>query len=148
MDIARLMIHVQQVEEDKLKNREEFRSKRAKTKIMSRLVEDRKYKLIILSAKVTKAFSIVNYLAQRFTRNPLCCKCSKLHSGEHRVGIDGFFKCGRTSHFSREFLKNKQCNGGNKAQSSSAAPEDRNSQRGAAPGIGGGTNLLYAIASR
>uniref|UniRef100_M1DA09 Gag-pol polyprotein n=1 Tax=Solanum tuberosum TaxID=4113 RepID=M1DA09_SOLTU len=31
MDIARLMIHVQQVEEVKLKDREEFRSKRAKT---------------------------------------------------------------------------------------------------------------------
>ncbi|KAK4706720.1 hypothetical protein R3W88_033732 [Solanum pinnatisectum] len=31
MDIARLMIHVQQVEEDKLRDREEFKNKRAKT---------------------------------------------------------------------------------------------------------------------
>ncbi|XP_049372700.1 uncharacterized protein LOC125837660 [Solanum verrucosum] len=31
MDIARLMIHAQQVEEDKLRDREEFRNKKAKT---------------------------------------------------------------------------------------------------------------------
>ncbi|WMV32441.1 hypothetical protein MTR67_025826 [Solanum verrucosum] len=31
MDIERLMIHVYQVDEDKLKDREEFRNKRAKT---------------------------------------------------------------------------------------------------------------------
>ncbi|KAG5595356.1 hypothetical protein H5410_036588 [Solanum commersonii] len=31
MDIARLIIHVQQVEEDKLRDREEFKNKRAKT---------------------------------------------------------------------------------------------------------------------
>uniref|UniRef100_M1D447 Gag-pol protein n=1 Tax=Solanum tuberosum TaxID=4113 RepID=M1D447_SOLTU len=31
MDLARHMIHVQQVEEDKLKDREEFKNKRAKT---------------------------------------------------------------------------------------------------------------------
>ncbi|KAK4729518.1 hypothetical protein R3W88_022506 [Solanum pinnatisectum] len=31
MDIARLMIHVQQAEEDKLRDREEFRNKKAKT---------------------------------------------------------------------------------------------------------------------
>lgn len=30
IDITRLMIHVQQVEEDKLKDREEFRNKKAK----------------------------------------------------------------------------------------------------------------------
>ena len=31
MDLVRLMIHVQQVEEDKLKDREEFKNKRVKT---------------------------------------------------------------------------------------------------------------------
>ena len=31
MDIARIMIHVQQVDEDKLRDREEFKNKRAKT---------------------------------------------------------------------------------------------------------------------
>ncbi|KAK4713885.1 hypothetical protein R3W88_019792 [Solanum pinnatisectum] len=31
MDIARVMIHMQQVNEDKLKDREEFRNKKAKT---------------------------------------------------------------------------------------------------------------------
>uniref|UniRef100_M1DP83 Gag-pol protein n=1 Tax=Solanum tuberosum TaxID=4113 RepID=M1DP83_SOLTU len=31
MDIARLMIHVQQVEKDKMRDREEFKNKRAKT---------------------------------------------------------------------------------------------------------------------
>ena len=31
MDIARLMVYVQQVKEEKLRNREEFRNKRAKT---------------------------------------------------------------------------------------------------------------------
>ncbi|KAG5610899.1 hypothetical protein H5410_022180 [Solanum commersonii] len=48
----------------------------------------------------------------------------------------------------RECSKNRQGNGGNKAQSSSVAPPDRAAPRGATSGTGGRTNCLYAITSR
>ncbi|XP_049391574.1 uncharacterized protein LOC125856005 [Solanum stenotomum] len=53
-------------------------------------------------------------------------------------------------HLIRECLKNRKPsgNGGNKAQSSSAALTDRAAPRGATSGTCGGENRLYAITSR
>uniref|UniRef100_M1D8X5 Retrotransposon gag protein n=1 Tax=Solanum tuberosum TaxID=4113 RepID=M1D8X5_SOLTU len=58
--------------------------------------------------------------------------------------------CGQNGHFMRECLKNMQGvgNGGNRAQSSSLAPPNKATLRGATSGTGGGANLLYAITSR
>ena len=47
-----------------------------------------------------------------------------------------------------ECPKNRQGNGGNRAQSSSVAPPDRVAPRGATSGTGGGTNRLYVINNR
>ncbi|KAG5580672.1 hypothetical protein H5410_051299, partial [Solanum commersonii] len=67
-------------------------------------------------------------VAQGFTRNPLYGKCGKVHLGERYVGTDGYYKCGRTCHFSRECPM--------------TAPI------GATSGTSGGSNCLYAISSR
>ena len=48
----------------------------------------------------------------------------------------------------RECPKNRQGNGGNKAQSSSVVPPNRTTPRGATSSTGGGANRLYAITSR
>ncbi|XP_049365273.1 uncharacterized protein LOC125830104 [Solanum verrucosum] len=77
MDISRLMVYMQQVEEGKLRDREEFRNKTTKT----------------------------------------------------------------------ESESGQQKNNGNRAQSSSVSPPERDAPRGAISGTGGGTNLLYAITS-
>ncbi|XP_015057576.1 uncharacterized protein LOC107003818 [Solanum pennellii] len=53
----------------------------------------------------------------------------------------------QTENCMRECPKSKQCgrNGGNRDQSSSAAPPDRVAPRGATSGTSGGTNRLYAL---
>ena len=50
----------------------------------------------------------------------------------------------------KECPRSKQgiCNGGNSAQSSSAAPVKRVAPTGATSGVGGGTNHLYALNNR
>uniref|UniRef100_M1DQT2 Gag-pol polyprotein n=1 Tax=Solanum tuberosum TaxID=4113 RepID=M1DQT2_SOLTU len=105
MDIERLIIHVKQVEEDKQRDREELKNKRAK---------------------------------------------KGNESGIRKVMPTGHLSNRNRSHFMRECPKNKQGNGngGNRAQSSSVAPPDRTSPRGATSGTSGGANCLYVITSR
>ena len=64
-------------------------------------------------------------------------------------GETSYFKCVKEGEIMREFPQNKQGgrNSGNKAQSSSVAPQYRPSPRGATSGIGGGANPFYAITS-
>ncbi|KAG5609350.1 hypothetical protein H5410_020631 [Solanum commersonii] len=52
-------------------------------------------------------------------------KCGRNHSGICREGSTGCFKCGQNGYFMRECPKNRQSNGGNRAQSSSVATPDR-----------------------
>uniref|UniRef100_M1DZA5 Gag-pol protein n=1 Tax=Solanum tuberosum TaxID=4113 RepID=M1DZA5_SOLTU len=88
-------------------------------------------------------------VAQGGSKPPACAKCGRNHSGICREGSTECFKCGQTGYFMRECPKNKKGNGngGNRAQSSSVAPPDRATPRGATSGTGGGTNRLYAINS-
>lgn len=76
-----------------------------------------------------------------------CAKCGRTHIGVCNGSFNGFLKCGHNVHFMKEFPKNRQRNGnrGNKVQSSSTTPLDRDSPRGATSGTGDGENHLYVI---
>ncbi|KAH0670709.1 hypothetical protein KY289_025202 [Solanum tuberosum] len=89
-------------------------------------------------------------MAQGSSKPPACAKCGRSHSGMCHEGSTGCFKYGQNDHFMRECPKNKQGNGngGNRAQSSSVAPPDRDASRRATSGAGRGGNRLYAITNR
>ncbi|XP_049414638.1 uncharacterized protein LOC125877366 [Solanum stenotomum] len=78
IDLARFMIHVQQVEEDKLKDRAEFKNKRANTSGNE--------------FKVKLAYS-QGSMAQRGSKPPACTKCGRNHSDICLEGSTGCFKC-------------------------------------------------------
>ncbi|KAH0679067.1 hypothetical protein KY284_020152 [Solanum tuberosum] len=176
MDIARLMIHVQQVDEEKLKDREEFRNKRAKTgnesgqqkSNVNQSSSQQKQKGPAPSSTSAPAprnkgeYNSQNSqnfrarpthsqgsIAQGGSKPPECAKCGMSHLGMCGDGSTSCFKCGQNGHFMREFPKNMQGNGngGNRAHSSSVSPPDRAASRGATSGVGGGGNRLYAITS-
>ncbi|KAH0714755.1 hypothetical protein KY284_007660 [Solanum tuberosum] len=157
MDIARLMIHVQQVEEEKLKDRKEFRNNRKQKGYASSSAS-------ALAPRNISEFQNQNSqnfrvrhphsqgsVAQGGNKTPACAKCGRSHLGVCHDGSTGCFKCGQNGHFIRECPKNKQGNGnrGNTSQSSSVAPLDRVASRGATTSeAGGGGNRLCAIISR
>ena len=73
----------------------------------------------------------------------------KNHSGICRENSAGCFKCGLTKNLMKQCPKSKQCsgNGGNRAQSSSVAPQGNTTFRGGTSGVSGGTNRLYILNS-
>ncbi|XP_049385735.1 uncharacterized protein LOC125849808 [Solanum stenotomum] len=117
-DITRLMIHVQQVEKDKLKDREEFKNKRAKT----------------FGNEFRQQKSIANWSSFQ--------QKQKGHALSSASAPNGHFmrEC-------PENMQGNG-NRGNRAQLSSVAPPDRAAPRGTTSGTGGETNRLYAINSR
>ncbi|KAH0706534.1 hypothetical protein KY285_012312 [Solanum tuberosum] len=147
MDISRLMVYVQQVEEEKLRDRKEFRNKKAKTGneseqqkgSVNRSSFQQKQKVHVLSSSSAPApknkgeYNGQN--SQNFRARP--------------AQSQGCFKCGQEGHFMKECPKNRQGSGnqGNRAQSSSFAPPNRAATRGATSGTDGGANRLYAITS-
>ncbi|KAG5590778.1 hypothetical protein H5410_041292 [Solanum commersonii] len=173
MGIARLMIHMQQVGEDKLRDTKEFQNKKAKTRNESgqqrsnanRLSFKQNQKEPVPSSAIAlaprnkgefnnqnsqnfRAIAVQSHgsVAQRGNGTPACAKCGRNHLGVCRDGSSGCFKCGQNGHFMEECPKNKQGggNGGNRAQSSSVAPPDRDVPRGVTSGAGIGANRLYA----
>ncbi|KAK4718103.1 hypothetical protein R3W88_016441 [Solanum pinnatisectum] len=115
MDIARLMIHVQQVKEDKLRNREKFKNKRAKTSGDE-------------SGQQKSNMNRSSFQPKRKGPAPSSSSIpAQGNKGEmYRDGSTGYFKCGQNGHFMRECPENRQGNGngGNRAQSSSDAPPE------------------------
>ncbi|XP_015075511.1 uncharacterized protein LOC107019596 [Solanum pennellii] len=111
MDIYRLMVYVQQVEEEKMKYREEYRNKKEKTGN---------------ECGHQKAQS-QGSMAQRGSGSSLCGKCGRIYPRKFLDGHTGCFKCGQESHFIRECPNNKQGgeNSCNRAQSSSVAPPNK-----------------------
>ncbi|WMV24848.1 hypothetical protein MTR67_018233 [Solanum verrucosum] len=69
--------------------------------------------------------------AQGDTKTPACAKCARSHSRMCHDDSTSCFRCGQNGHFMRECPKSRHSNdnGGNKAQSSSAAPLDRAASR-------------------
>ncbi|KAH0684667.1 hypothetical protein KY289_022419 [Solanum tuberosum] len=96
MDIAMLMIHVQQVEEDKLKYKKEFRRKRAKT-----------------TSNESGQQNARNANPSFFQQRPTGCVPSSVTAPAPN----------NKGHFMREFPKNRKGNGngGNRAQSTSVS---------------------------
>lgn len=83
------------------------------------------------------------------SESPACFKYGRNHSGTCCVGSTGCLKCGQNGHFMVECPNNKKGNGngGNRSQSSSVAPLEKDEPRRATIGTGVGTNLLYDITS-
>ncbi|KAK4726403.1 hypothetical protein R3W88_031320 [Solanum pinnatisectum] len=111
MDMSRLLVYVQPVEEEKLRDREEFRNKKAKTG--------------------NESGQQKSSLAQGGNWDLAFARCGRTHPGKCRDGQSGCFKCGQEGHFMKESPKNRQCSGnhGNRAQSSSVALPDRAAPR-------------------
>ncbi|KAG5586424.1 hypothetical protein H5410_046858 [Solanum commersonii] len=146
IDIEGLIIHVHQVEEDKFKNRKEFRSKKAKTTCNESRQQKSKSMNYILAPKNRGDFKNENSqnfraqstqyqgsVAQGANWNPTCAKCGRNHLVVCRDGSTNCFKCGQPCHFIRECCNNMQGNGneGNISQSSLVAPTNKVASRGA-----------------
>ncbi|KAG5631689.1 hypothetical protein H5410_003406 [Solanum commersonii] len=176
IDLARFMIHLQQVEEDKLKDREEFNDKRAKIvgdefrhqkndANQSALPQKQKgpappssialapenkdgYNRNSCSFRARLAY-LQGSMVPRGSKAAACARCGRTHPGKCCDGHTCCFKCGQEGHFMKEFPKNRQGSGNlsNRAQISLIAPPDRMVPRGATSSTGGGANFLYAINS-
>ncbi|XP_049399683.1 uncharacterized protein LOC125863690 [Solanum stenotomum] len=151
IDLVRFMIHLQQVVEDKLKDREEFKDKRVK------IIGDDVPALENKDGCNRNSYNFRARLAYpqgsmvpRGSKPPACAKCGRNHSGICHEGSIGCFRCGQSGHFMREYPKNRQGsrNLSSRAQASSVAPPDRMVPRGVISSMGGGANRLYAINSR
>ncbi|KAH0672886.1 hypothetical protein KY284_023973 [Solanum tuberosum] len=124
MDIARLMIHVQQVEEDKPRDRKVFKNKGAKTsenEFGHAPISKNRGEYNSQNLRAKPAYS-QGSMAQGGSKPLACAKCGRSHSG--------------------------MCCDGSTAQSSSVAPPDRAVSRGGTLGADGGGNHLFAITSR
>lgn len=88
-------------------------------------------------------------MEQGISKPHACAKCGGNHSCICPEGSTSYFKCGQTGNFMRYSLKNKQrnANGGNRAQSSSNAPPAIESPRRATFITNGGENCLYVMSS-
>uniref|UniRef100_M1DFE4 Retrotransposon gag protein n=1 Tax=Solanum tuberosum TaxID=4113 RepID=M1DFE4_SOLTU len=156
IDLARFMIHLQQVEEDKFKDREEFKDNRAKIvgdefkqqkndANQSSLPKKQKgpaptsasapapgnkdgYNRSSYSFRARLTYPQCS-MVPRGSMALACARCGRTHPGKCRDGKTGCFKCGQEGHFMKE------------------CPKNRMAPRGATFGIGGGANRLYVINS-
>ncbi|XP_069150777.1 uncharacterized protein [Solanum lycopersicum] len=126
MYVSKLMVYMQKVEEEKLRDREEYGNKKAMTGN-----EPRQQK----SGSNRPQFQKQKGHAPSSSSAP-----APIDRVEHHV------------HHSRArptYSQSKQCsgNGGNRAQSSSVAPQGNTTFRGGTSGVSGGTNRLYILNS-
>ena len=152
MDISRLMVYMQKVEEENLCDREEYRNKKAKSGmslINRRVVQvDPNFRnkrgmhhhlLVHLHPKTEKS------IMARIRKTLRLDHPSPKVVWNKEVVRHLMFNCIQEGHYLKQCPKNNQGdeNLTNRAQSSSAAPPDRDEPRGATSDTGGG-----AITSR
>nr|AAV31185.2 Gag-pol polyprotein, putative [Solanum tuberosum] len=153
MDIARLMIHVQQVDKRAKTSRNESGQRKSNVSWSSFQHKQKGPAPSSTSAPVPKNKGEYNgQNSQNFRARPAHSQGSKAQGGTKTPACArcGCFKCGQEGHFMQECPKNKQGNGNgvNRAHLSSVAPPDKALPRGAISSAGGGTNRLYDIKSR
>ncbi|KAH0720138.1 hypothetical protein KY284_005168 [Solanum tuberosum] len=130
--VAGLMVYVQQVEEEKLRDREEFKNKRAKTGNESGQQKSNANRSSFQQKQKGPAPSSASAPAPKnkseYNSPNFRAKPAYLHGGMAQGGSKppACAKCGRNH---------------------SVAPPDRAAPRGATSGAGGGSNCLYAITS-
>ncbi|WMV40900.1 hypothetical protein MTR67_034285 [Solanum verrucosum] len=135
MGILRLIIHVQQVVKEQLRDKEEFKNKRRGPAPSSASAPTPRNKCEYNSQNFenfrARPAHSQSSKAQGGTKTPACAKCGRSHSGMCRDVSTSCFKCGQKCHFMREYPKIRQCNGneGNRTQTSSVAPPDKAASR-------------------
>ncbi|XP_049364271.1 uncharacterized protein LOC125829036 [Solanum verrucosum] len=129
IDIGRLMVYVQHVEEKKLRDREGFRNKKATTGNANK----GEYNSENSQPSIVRPAQSQGIVAEGGNWAPACVKCGRTYRGKCRDGSTCCFKCGQEGDFMKYFPKNRQSNvnQGNRVQSSSVAPLDRATPRGA-----------------
>ncbi|XP_049385641.1 uncharacterized protein LOC125849713, partial [Solanum stenotomum] len=139
IDLAKFMIHLQPVGEDKLKDREESKDKRAKIErpvqpsaSVPALENEDGHKRNSYNFRARPAY-LQGSIVPRGSKAPSCARCGRTHPGKCRQGQTGCFKCGQEGHIIKECPKGRQGSGNlsSKAQSSSVVPPDRMTPRGA-----------------
>ena len=173
MNISRLMFYIHQVEKEKLRDKEEFKNKRAKTRNKSgqhksntnwSSFEHKQKGYALSSASSPAPMNKCEYNSHNFKAKPTYYQGSMVQGSSNplaytksgrnqlsicREGSTGCFKCVQNVHLTGECPKNKQVNGngGNRAHSSSVAPPDNTTPIGVTSNNAGGSNHLYDINS-
>ncbi|KAG5586662.1 hypothetical protein H5410_047096 [Solanum commersonii] len=157
--LVKLMIHVQQVEKDKLKDREEYRNKRTKTachesrrqqkiKNVNRSYYQQSLTRPSPSSSSEPTPKNMGYFRNQNSQNSKARPTQSQGSVAQGANwTSTCAKCSRNHPKACHDHSNVNGNEGNKAQSSLVAPVDRVVPRGATSGKGIRENLLYAITS-
>lgn len=160
IDISRLLVYVKHVEEEKMRNREEYRDKKSNTgmnqgsrrSMPTAIFSSRNRRDVLYHLLGHMHFNKGEYNNQIFRVKPTyskgtmvqggskplaCAKCGRNHSSSCRDGSAVYFKCGQNGNFMQDSPKKRygNGNGGNRAQSSSIAPPDRATPRRATSGM-------------
>ncbi|XP_015158659.1 uncharacterized protein [Solanum tuberosum] len=128
MDIARRLVYVLHVEEEKLRDIKELRNKKAKIgSDFGQQISNMNCSTFQHNQNGARPAQSLGSVAYGGNWAPTCAKCGRNHLGACRDGSTRCFKCSQEAHFMKECPKNRQGNGyrGNRAQSSSIAPLGR-----------------------